>query len=268
VSHRPHFRPDHSRQGYVWAYGALAHRSGCALVDTAERRDTASWLRFLDRLEGFVPPGDGYLILDGLVLHGGIETMLRNWGHPRFHFVPLPKRAAWLNLIEGFWKILTQRAVPGRRCRSAGGVTAALTAAAADWNAQPTPFLGGRPPRPRRRLKRTYVFRIGGTAHLEPVRDSAEAEDRTGTVKLEAGEGDEMQRSHGARPGSASGMSWGPSMRTPASPGCSPTHGQPAEAPWRLALVTSCNSRRGCRTARQPRPSAPGSIGSTPWAWP
>ena len=51
-------------------------------------------------------------------MHWALDTMRWNWGHPRFHFVALPKRAAWLNLIEGFWKILGQRALAGRDCTS------------------------------------------------------------------------------------------------------------------------------------------------------
>jgi len=74
--------------------------------------------------------------------------------------VPLPKRAAWLNLIEGFWKVLTQRSLHGRTCRSTGEVAAALDAGAADWNIQPTPFLWGRPPKPARRLRRAFTYRI------------------------------------------------------------------------------------------------------------
>ena len=144
----------------MWAYGALAHCSGQVLVETAATRDTASWLSFLDRLEAFAPAGDVYLIVDALPLHWTLDTMLWNWGHRRFHFVPLPKRAAWLNLIEGFWKVLTQRALHGRTCRSPAEVAAALLAGTADWNAQPTPFLWGRPPRPKRRLRRTYIYRI------------------------------------------------------------------------------------------------------------
>ena len=46
--------------------------------------------------------------------------MLWNWGHSRFHFVPLPIAAAWLNLIEGFSKILGQRALAGRSCTNHG----------------------------------------------------------------------------------------------------------------------------------------------------
>jgi hypothetical protein len=47
-------------------------------------------------------------------------------GHPRFHFNPLPKRAAWLNLKEGFWKILRQRALDGRVCSTTYEVDQAL----------------------------------------------------------------------------------------------------------------------------------------------
>ena len=74
--------------------------------------------------------------------------------------MPLPKAAAWLNLIEGFWKVLARRALHGRTCHDTAEVIAALQAGADDWNRRPTPFLWGRPARPKRRLKRTYAYRI------------------------------------------------------------------------------------------------------------
>ncbi len=117
-AYRPHFRPSYARHGYRWAFGALAHRSGAAFVETTACRDTTAWRHFLDGLETFAPDGDAFLIVDALPLHWSVDTLRWNWGHPRFHFVPLPKAAAWLNLMEGFWKILTQRALAGRDCTS------------------------------------------------------------------------------------------------------------------------------------------------------
>jgi transposase len=159
-AHRPHFRPEYARHGYRWAFGALAHRTGAVFVQTVATRDTVAWLHFLDGLETLAPPGDAYLIMDALPLHWSVETMLWNGGHPRFHFVPLPQAAAWLNLIEGFWKILGQRVLAGRSCTSMDEVDRAVYAGVCDWNQHPTPFLWGRPPKPRRQLKHHYVYRI------------------------------------------------------------------------------------------------------------
>jgi hypothetical protein len=159
-THRPPFRPDYSRHGDLWGYGALAHREGKTFIETADVRTTASWLRFLDGLESFVPEGEVYVIVDPLPLHWTMDTMLWNWGHPRFHFVAVPKAAAWLNLIEGFWKILRQRSLAGRDFHDTIQLDAALRATVADWNERPTPFLWGREQKPKRHLKRTYVYRI------------------------------------------------------------------------------------------------------------
>ena len=159
-AHRPHFRPDYARGGYCWAYGALDHRTGAVFLETADTRDTASWLHFLDGLAGFAPTGDVYLIVDGLPLHWTVDTMRWSWGHQRCHFVSRPKAAAWRNLIEGFWEILNQRALAGRACRTVAEVEAALHAGVADWNRRPTPFLWGRPPKTRRLFRRKYVYRI------------------------------------------------------------------------------------------------------------
>ena len=158
--HRPHFRPDYSRHGDLWVYGALAHREGKAFIEIADVRNTASWLHFLDELESFVPEGEVYLIVDALPLHWTMDTMLWNWGHQRFHFVAVPKAAAWLNLIEGFWKILRQRSLAGRDFHNTVQLGVTLQASVSDWNEHPTPFLWGREPRPKRHLKRTYVYRI------------------------------------------------------------------------------------------------------------
>jgi hypothetical protein len=58
AAHRHHFHPDDARHGYCWAFGALAHRSGAVLVQTAATRDTAAWLELLDALEAFTPRGE------------------------------------------------------------------------------------------------------------------------------------------------------------------------------------------------------------------
>jgi hypothetical protein len=123
-------------------------------VETAARRDSAAWLRFLDGLAAFTPPGEASLIVDNRAWHWRVDTMLWHWGHPRFPFVSLPKAAAGLTLLEGASKILSQRALAGRVCSSTDDVDRAVHAGVSDWTRRPTPFLWGRPPKPRRQLKR------------------------------------------------------------------------------------------------------------------
>ena len=57
---------------------------------------------------------------------------------------------------------ITQATLTAWRKRPAtvADVKAALHAGVADWNRHPTPFLWGRPAKPRRQLKRNYVYRI------------------------------------------------------------------------------------------------------------
>ncbi len=159
-AHRPHFRQDYTRHGYIWAFGALQHRTGAVFRETADTRDPRSWPPFLDGLEAFAPAGDVPRIVDALPLHWTLETMLWNWGHPRFQFVAVPKAAAWPNLIEGFWKILGQRSLAGRDFHNTDTLTSALQAGVTDWNQHPPPFLWERPSKTKRHFKRVYAYRI------------------------------------------------------------------------------------------------------------
>ena len=63
-----------------------------------------------------------------------------------------PKYAAYLNLIEPWWKVLRSLALKGRRFESWDEVRAAVAAATAYWNAHRHPFAWGR--RTRRRAAR------------------------------------------------------------------------------------------------------------------
>jgi hypothetical protein len=67
--------------------------------------------------------------------------------HPRWEFVAQPKYAAYLNLIEPWWKILRSLALKGRRFETWEEVYTAVEAATCYWNAHRHPFIRG----PRRR---------------------------------------------------------------------------------------------------------------------
>ena len=64
--------------------------------------------------------------------------------HPRWEFVFQPKYAAYLNLIEPWWKILRSLALKGRRFETWDEVCQAIRDATAYWNAHRHPFVWGR----------------------------------------------------------------------------------------------------------------------------
>ena len=86
--------------------------------------------------------------------------------HPRWQFVVQPKYAAYLNLLEAWWKILRSLALKGRRFETWAEISQAVSAATAYWNAYRHPFVWGRG---RQRRRRARVARLPGVATLPKV---------------------------------------------------------------------------------------------------
>ena len=61
-----------------------------------------------------------YAILDNLSAHRATDVLLFALAHPRWEFVFQPKYAAYLNLIEPWWKVLRSLALKGRRFETLG----------------------------------------------------------------------------------------------------------------------------------------------------
>jgi transposase len=140
------------RGGYV--FGAFRPATGEALTHAYEKRNGANWVDFLEQVEAWVPEEVGrvYAILDNLPTHRTTDVLLFSLGHPRWEFVFQPKYAAYLNLIEPWWKVLKSLALKGRRFRTWDEVREAVAAATGYWNGHRHPFVWGR--RRRHRPKR------------------------------------------------------------------------------------------------------------------
>ncbi len=91
------------------------------------------------------------MVLDHLSAHRATDVLLFALAYPRWECVFQPKYAAYLNLIEPWWKILRSLALKGRRFASWAEVCQAVEAATAYWNAHKHPFVWGRRRRHRPR---------------------------------------------------------------------------------------------------------------------
>jgi len=152
---------DYGRRGSGYVFGAFEPATGEALAVPYGRRTTANWVDFLDRADAWVAAGGGrvYAVLDNLSAHRALDALLWALAHPRWEFVFQPTSAAYLNLIEPWWKILRSLALKGRRFESWDEMGAAVAAATAYWNAHRHPFVWGRRRR-RRAARRAGVARL------------------------------------------------------------------------------------------------------------
>jgi hypothetical protein len=130
--------------GYV--FGALRPATGDAFTATYEGRTTANWIDFLCQVEGWVDSAAErvYAVVDNLNTHCALDVLLFALAHPRWEFVFQPKYAAYLNLIEPWWKVLRSLALKGRRFDAWAEIEKAIERATAYWNAHKHPFVWGR----------------------------------------------------------------------------------------------------------------------------
>jgi transposase len=137
---------DYGRRGKGYIFGAFQPATGEAFTQPYARRTTANWIDFLERVEGWLSASCErvYAILDNLSMHRATDVLLFSLAHPRWEFVFQPKYAAYLNLIEPWWKILRSLALKGRRFETWEAICQAIEAATQYWNQHRHPFVWGR----------------------------------------------------------------------------------------------------------------------------
>ncbi len=155
---------DYGRRGNCYVFGAFRPASGAAFTHPYLGRTTVNWVDFLTLVDAWIPPEVErvYAIVDNLSTHRATDVLLFSLAHPRWEFVFQPKSAAYLNLIEPWWKVLRWLALKGRRFQTWNDVCAAIQSATAYWNAHRHPFLWG-----KRRRHRSH--RHPGIATLPKV---------------------------------------------------------------------------------------------------
>jgi DDE superfamily endonuclease len=109
---------DYGRRGVAGhVFGAFQPAKGDALTAPYLGRTTANWVDFLGKVEAWIDPAVArvYAVMDNLNTHSATDVLLFALAHPRWEFVFQPKYAAYLNLIEPWWKIRRSLALKGRR---------------------------------------------------------------------------------------------------------------------------------------------------------
>lgn len=174
---------DYGRRGKGYIFGAFRPSTGDAFTRPYAGRTIANWVDFLEQVESWLPQESEqvYAIVDNLSVHRATDVLLFCLAHPRWEFVFQPKYAAYLNLIEPWWKTLRSLALKGRRFETWEQVTQAIQAATNYWNKYKHPFIWGRRRRHQRRQgsevtalpvtwnRRRRPYRLAGRAAVPKV---------------------------------------------------------------------------------------------------
>jgi transposase len=152
---------DYVRRGRGYVFGAFQPATGEAFTAPYAGRTTANWVDFLEQVDTWLPAEADpvYAIVDNLSTHSAPNVLLFSLAHPRWEFVFQPKYAAYLNLIEPWWKVLRSLALKGRRFATWEELCQAVHAATQYWNAHRHPFRWGRHKR-RRPARPTGIARL------------------------------------------------------------------------------------------------------------
>jgi transposase len=151
---------DYGRRGKGYIYGALLPASGAAFTRPYPSRRTVHWVEFLEQVEAWLPVETERVcaIVDNLQMHRAPDVLLFSLAHPRWEFVFQPKYAAYLNLIEPWWKALRSLALKGRRFETWEEVCQAIEEATDYWNRHRHPYIWGRRRRHRPRRQPGVVL--------------------------------------------------------------------------------------------------------------
>ena len=105
---------DYYRHGTVTLFAALDYLQGKIIARTERRHTHREWLRFLQQIEAQTPAEvQLHLIVDNYAPHKHPKVKAWLARHPRFHLHFTPTASSWLNLVERFFRDLSQQALVG-----------------------------------------------------------------------------------------------------------------------------------------------------------
>ena len=101
---------DYKRNGTTTLFAALNAADGQLIGTCMPRHRHQEWIKFLKLIDEQTPPGvDLHLIVDNYATHKhpNVKAWLKR--HPRFHMHFTPTASSWLNLVERWFRELTQK---------------------------------------------------------------------------------------------------------------------------------------------------------------
>ena len=133
---------DYKRHGTTTLFAALDVLTGQVLAQCRPRHRHQEFLGFLRAIEAAVPSTlDVHLIVDNYSTHKHAKVKAWLAARPRWHLHFVPTYSSWLNLVERFFALITQRAIRRGSFRSVRELIQRIDHFVAHHNVDCQPFV-------------------------------------------------------------------------------------------------------------------------------
>jgi len=133
---------DYKRNGTASLFAALNVLDGTVIGMCQERHRHQEWLKFLRVIDDVTPTDQAlYLIADNYATHKHPKVQAWLERHPRFHMYFTPTGSSWLNMVERFFRDLTQNRLRRGTFRDVEELIMAVEGYIDNHNENPKPFI-------------------------------------------------------------------------------------------------------------------------------
>lgn len=133
---------DYKRHGTTTLFAAIELAKGQIIAECMPRHRHQEWIKFLKKIDSETPPDlDLHLIVDNYATHKHPKVKAWLKRHPRFHIHFIPTRSSWLNVIERWFRDITQNRIRNGVFKSVEQLIQAIEEYIAHHNANPKAFV-------------------------------------------------------------------------------------------------------------------------------
>lgn len=133
---------DYKRNGTTTLFAAIELAEGRIIAECMPRHRHQEWLRFLKKIDTETPAElDLHLIVDNYATHKHPKVQLWLKRHKRFHVHFIPTSSSWLNVIERWFRDITDQRIRRGAFRSVAELEAAIQDYINHHNAGPKSFV-------------------------------------------------------------------------------------------------------------------------------
>jgi transposase len=137
---------DYKRNGTTTLFAALSMLDGTVIGDCMARHRHQEFIRFLKKIDAETSTGlDLHLIVDnyGTHKHPRVKSWLQR--HPRFHLHFIPTSSSWLNMIERWFREITDKRIRRGTFQNVPALIAAIKDYLDNHNQNPRVFVWSAP---------------------------------------------------------------------------------------------------------------------------